>query len=44
MPRLWVHTDYKKTIAAQRPEDICAFVKEILKAGNHMEVVMQPEE
>ena len=38
------HTDYKSVIAAQRPEDICAFVKQLLKAGNHIEVVMQPEE
>ena len=38
------HTDYEKVVNAQTPESICAFVKEMLKAGNHAEVIMLPAE
>ena len=38
------HTDYEKTVNAQTPESISAFVKELLKAGNRAEVIMMPEE
>ena len=38
------HTDYKKVVEAQTPETIMAFVKELLKAGNHAQVVMMPAE
>ncbi len=38
------HTDYEKVVNAQTPESICAFVKEVLKAGNRAEVVMMPAE
>ena len=37
-------TDYKKTVEAQTPETIAAFMKELLKAGNKAEVVMLPAE
>ena len=38
------HTDFKKTVEAQTPETIAAFVKELLKSGNKAEVIMLPEE
>ena len=38
------HTDYKKVVEAQTPETIMAFVKELLKAGNHAQVLMMPAE
>jgi zinc protease len=38
------HTDYEKVVNAQTPESISAFVTELLKAGNHAEVIMMPEE
>ena len=38
------HTDYEKVVNAQTPESISAFVAELLKAGNHAEVVMMPAE
>ena len=38
------YTDYKKVVEAQTPETIMAFVKELLKAGNHAQVVMMPAE
>lgn len=38
------HTDYEKIVNAQTVESICAFVKELLKAGNHAEVTMLPAE
>lgn len=38
------HTDYKQTVQAQTPESISAFVAQLLKAGNRVEVVMMPEE
>ena len=37
------HTDYKQLVAAQTPETIAAFVAELFKAGNMLEVVMLPE-
>lgn len=38
------HTDYKKIVEAQTPETIKAFMKEFMKPGNKVEVVMLPEE
>ena len=38
------HTDYEKVVNAQTPESISAFVAELLKAGNHAEVIMMPAE
>ena len=38
------HTDYEKVVNEQTPETICAFVKELVKAGNRAEVVMMPAE
>ena len=38
------HTDYEKVVNAQTPETIAAYAAEILKAGNHAEVIMLPEE
>ena len=38
------HTDYKKTVEAQTPETIAAFVKELLKSGNRAEIIMMPAE
>jgi len=38
------YTDYKNVVNAQTPDTISAFVKELLKAGNRIEVVMLPEE
>jgi zinc protease len=38
------HTDYEKLVNAQTPESLSAFVREMLKAGNHAEVIMMPEE
>ncbi len=39
-----MHTNYKAVVEAQTPETICAFVKELLKAGNAAEIVMMPAE
>lgn len=38
------HTDYKKTVEAQTPESIAAFMTEFLKPGNQITVMMEPEE
>jgi len=38
------YTDYKKVVEAQTPETISTFVQELLKAGNHAQVVMMPAE
>ena len=38
------HTDFEKVVNAQTPESISAFVKEVLKAGHHAEVIMLPQE
>jgi zinc protease len=38
------HTDFKKTVEAQTPATISAFVKEVLKSGDKAEVTMLPEE
>ena len=38
------HTDFKKTVEAQTPEDIAAFMRELLKSGDRAEVIMLPEE
>ena len=37
------YTTYKDVIKAQTPESISAFVKELLKANNRVEVVMMPQ-
>ncbi|MBR4730929.1 MAG: insulinase family protein [Prevotella sp.] len=39
-----LHKDYEELVNAQTPESIAAFVKEVLKAGNHAEVIMLPDE
>ena len=38
------YTDYVKTLNAITPADICAFMKDFNKAGNHITVMMLPEE
>ena len=38
------HTEFKKTVEAQTPETIAAFVKELLNTGAKAEVIMLPEE
>ncbi|MBQ6652300.1 MAG: insulinase family protein [Prevotella sp.] len=38
------YTDYKAIVQAQTPETICAFMREFIKAGNRIKVVMLPEE
>ena len=39
-----LHTDYEKVVNAQTPETIAVFVSEVLKAGNHAEIIMMPAE
>jgi len=39
-----VYTDYKKTVEAQTPQTVAAFMQEFLKPGNRAEVIMLPEE
>ncbi len=38
------HTDYKALVQAQTPEKISAFVREVISAGNCVNVTMLPEE
>ena len=38
------HTGYEQIVKAQTPESIAAFARQILAAGNKVEVVMTPEE
>jgi len=38
------HTGYEQIVRAQTPESIAAFARELLSAGNKVEVVMTPEE
>ena len=38
------HTDYKALIEAQTPEKVAAFVKKVVGSGNHVTVMMLPEE
>lgn len=38
------HTDYKKLVEAQTTQSVCGFMKELLKTGNHISVIMIPEE
>ena len=38
------HTDYVKTVEALTPQDICNFIKEFNKAGNHITVMILPED
>jgi len=39
-----LHTNYKALVAKQTPESISNFVKEILKAGNRIQVTMMPDQ
>ena len=39
-----LHTNYEQVVNAQTPESISAFVGELVKAGNHAEVIMLPAE
>ena len=43
-PGIDYHTGYDQMINAQTPESIAAFARQILAAGNKVEVVMTPEE
>ncbi|MBQ8463532.1 MAG: hypothetical protein IJ544_05395, partial [Prevotella sp.] len=38
------YTNYEQTVQNLTPESLCAFVKEVLKAGNEAVVVMMPLE
>ncbi len=38
------YTDYRKTVEAQTPESLAAFMKTFLSAGNKVTVMMTPEE
>lgn len=38
-----VYTDYKKTVEALTTESVRDFLNDLLKSGNHIEVVMTPE-
>jgi len=38
-----VYTDYKKTVEALTPDTVRDFLNELLKSGNHVEVIMTPE-
>ena len=38
------YTGYKQAVEAMTPADICNFMKEFNKAGNHVTVMMLPEE
>ncbi len=38
-----LQTNYKKTVEALTPEKIANFLKQLLQANNHIEVVMTPE-
>ena len=42
-PGIDYHTGYEEMINAQTPESIAAFARQILAAGNRVEVVMTPE-
>ena len=42
-PGIDYHTGYEQMINAQTPESIAAFARQILAAGNKVEVVMTPE-
>lgn len=38
------YSDYLKTLEALTPQDICNYMKEFNKSGNHITVAMLPEE
>ena len=38
------HTEYMNVLNSLTPQDICNFMKEFNKAGNHISVTMLPEE
>ena len=38
------HTGYEQIVNSQTPETIAAFARQMLAAGNKVEVVMLPEE
>ena len=39
-----IYTDYKATVEAQTPQSVAAFVRQMVEAGNTLQVVMLPEE
>ena len=39
-----IHTDYKKIVESLTPAKISSFVKKVMDEGNHIEVIMLPEE
>jgi len=39
-----VHTGYKDIVASQTGQGICDLVKQVLKSGNHISVIMLPQE
>ena len=39
-----LHSDFETIVNAQTPESIAAYVAELLKAGNHAEIIMLPAE
>ena len=43
-PGIDYYTGYEQMINAQTPESIAAFARQVLAAGNKVEVVMTPEE
>ena len=38
-----VHTDYKKTVEALTTDSVRDFLSQLLKSGNHVEIIMLPE-
>ena len=38
-----MHTNYKKTVEALTTDSVRAFLNNLLKSGNHLEVIMSPE-
>ena len=38
-----VYTDYKKTVEALTTDSVRDFLNQLLKSGNHIEVIMLPE-
>ena len=39
-----LQNNYKSVVSSLTPEKIAAFLKELVAAGNHIEVVMTPAE
>jgi zinc protease len=38
-----IQTNYKKTVSALTPESLAKFIRDLMAAGNHAEVIMMPE-